>query len=1426
MSRTVRPPRKVPASANVLTIMGLSEKQAAARTRNHPGDPRGWKSLGAHCLEAGRLAEARGALERALDLAPRDAEGLRVMADLQIKEGRLEDAHRHLDTALGIEPDHLLGRIKLAEILHRLGRNEEALQCLEKSTAPAGAHRGAWLSWHGVILLAMQRYDEARLDFEAQIEIEPKEYSPWNNLGNVYRDTGDLDQAECCYARAAALTKVDPLPKSNHLTALHYQPGATVEHILEACKDWGAMFAPAVRPERPVPADRSPAKVLRIGMFSDGFRQHPVGTMTVSALEHLAKLGVEIYAYTTNNSVDAITRRFMALARQWTPIYHLDDEQFAARIVTDQIDILIDLSGHNAGSRIRAMTMEPAPILVKWVGGLINTTGVEAIDYLISDRIESPLDSDHLYTEKLIRMPDDYICFVPPPKPPEMAPLPALRNGYITFGCFNNPTKINKVLLARWAELMHAVPQSRLFLKGAAYTTQELRQRVVDTLAEHGIGEDRLRIEGRSPHLELLARYNDVDIALDPWPYSGGLTTCEAMLMGVPVITLPGPTFAGRHSATHLANADMPELVAHDWEQYQARAVELTRDLNSLATIRSHLRQVLLDSPVCDPHKFARHLADALRAIWQRYCAGKAPAALALGKDGTAWFEDEDQAVQLSHPPVAHDPEKFDFTFSGRIMVVDHGGLLVGHDAFSHLNRLNALSIVALDPAGKLDCSGSPDAARNVQHHAHIALGDGAPATLHVCLDNSLSGTLEPLPGEQQSGVPAHQATTVVARIPLPTVRLDGIEGLSHIDWLVLDDANDNLKILKGAGRILDTVLITQIRVRFSRIFQTQPYLSDFERLLDSAGFRLLRLNSFEHGSYCGEAEVRPHAGSQLLQADAVFIPNDARLRTLTDDQRLKLAFLLHIAYQLPDAAYTVLAATGKDTAQRYLKHIGWLKPEQAAPSGASLQRAAAHNQHGYDFLETLCTAIDKHTTAVTRVLPQAYHWRGMDLRRAVERQLFFVGLYSEAPFQAYLHAIGERDTAPELGGYEQRVLLPFFDRDEIRHSVDYSNEKMKRRKVGDGHPVMRANMNAGETETGVLAVITHPKFALYLHPILQGLRKSGFSYLSVFNEQTEEWLRDNDYPSVAVGAEGNAAQTAPCSTVLLNYAGLLQLADATLAALARLRPKCVVVPEGNAPQDIITLEACKLLGIPCYCVQQGWAPYVHTGFRNMAYTGMFVWGERFKDVLSPWNPDQHFLVSGSHVLPSPPAEKAHAPVFGFFLQRPNAQLHVDTFVSFINLIIDFARAHPEAEIVVRPHPGYPLSDGIMRVLQGLPNVRISNPFEQKLADVLASLSVAVGINSTVLLEAIRMNVVPLVCSIGAYKKYPFDFTEMGIGYEVSTTADARRHLDEMLRAPGSLAAMRQRQKEVSAQFFADVDAARFIADHLEGAIAAPRSGS
>lgn len=238
--------------------------------------------------------------------------------------------------------------------------------------------------------------------------------------------------------------------------------------------------------------------------------------MIVMGLEHVPASQIEFYAYSTNYREDHLTHRLKRMCANWRVVEHIGATELDKIIREDEIDILFDLCGYNANSRMQTFQLQPAPIQIKWVGGLISSTGLVGMDYLLSDAIETPEWADSLYTEKLIRMPDDYICYDPPFYLPAVSEMPVKTKGYFTFGCFNNASKINAFLLNQWAVLLHCVPDSRLFLKSFNFDNENLKERVLTTLEGHGIARKRVRIEGMAPHQELLACYNEVDIALDP----------------------------------------------------------------------------------------------------------------------------------------------------------------------------------------------------------------------------------------------------------------------------------------------------------------------------------------------------------------------------------------------------------------------------------------------------------------------------------------------------------------------------------------------------------------------------------------------------------------------------------------------------------------------------------------------------------------------------------------------------------------------------------------------------------------------------------------------------------------------------------------------------------------------------------------------
>ncbi|MEL7968833.1 tetratricopeptide repeat protein [Vreelandella neptunia] len=935
----------------------ITLEEAERDVHKKPDDADAWRRLGVIQMRKGKLHDAIASLEKSEQLNPNEHNNLAWLGYTHTQLGNMVQAEEYLNRVLEENPQHLQALIGLVALQFHSGRSLLALETLETAQALSPDNLEL-LEYKGQSFMRLARYEEALEVYHRIIEHHPDNMMAWNAAGVVYRDIGDFDRLVEYHKKAMSLDKKSSLPFSNLLTAVHYSPDWSSDEIAELCKEWQVRYAPRQPPARPVPSNLSPAKTLRIGMFSDGFRSHPVGNMIIESVERLHPGEVELYCYATHSEEDHITQRFKKVAAKWQLIKHLPSDTFAQCVRDDGIDILIDMSGHNSGSRAYAVALQPAPLLVKWVGGLINTTGIEAIDYLLSDSIETPPgeDVDQGYVEKLVRLPDDYIVYHIPRNVPPVTLLPATKNGYITLGCFNNPTKLNDVTLKEWAKLMHELPDSRLFLKSRPYTSEALCERIYATLEHEGIVRERVLIEGPSQHLKLLEAYGKVDIALDPWPYSGGLTTCESLLMGVPVVTLPGPTFAGRHSATHLVNAGLPELVVDNWEQYRERVIELASDLESLATIRTHLRDILKQSPVCDGARFAKHLTVTLRAIWQRYCEGKAPEALTFNKDGQAWFKGESEPLDIVVQEVKSTQQQggFNWEIQGQVVTIDNACKVLRDRALSLMIKSRAFAIIAFDPQSLVQKPEVYAHSDNIQLFQHALLGDGQPATLHACMAPTLSSTLKPLPAEQQP-IGKRDGTRLLTTLPINTIALDSIEGIS-LDWLVLDGLSDAATILEhGKTALIDTLLI-EVSAVFQPTHERQPSLAELQHWASRHGFRFYCLNAPSYISHLPESvSAKKRQATELESADAIFIPSHERMASLTDNQRTKLAFLLHTVYRVKDMAYELLAGVDEEKAQAYLVEENFavesIKAEEAM--------VGASADDGEDYVKTIIPVLD-----------------------------------------------------------------------------------------------------------------------------------------------------------------------------------------------------------------------------------------------------------------------------------------------------------------------------------------------------------------------------------------------------------------------------------------------------------------------------------
>ena len=544
-------------------------------------------NLGIALSELGKLDEAVGHYRRALELKPDFAEAHNNLGIALRDLGKLDEAIACYRRALDLRPDFAEAHYNLGNAIRDQGNLDEAIACyrraLELKPDYAEAHSNL-----GNALKDQGNLDEAIACYRRALELKPDYAEAHNNLGNAFKDQGNLDQAIACYRRALELKADYAVAHSNLLYTLQYCTGVTPEALAEAHaayeRQHAAPLSGAVPRHEKIHDSRGQP---RLGFVSPDLGRHPVGYFLVRVLENLSQEQHETICYSDRIVKDSLTYRLQAAATQWRDVFGMSDERLAEQIRADRIDILFDLAGHTAHNRLLVFARKPAPIQVSWIG-YVGTTGLHAMDYILADRHEIPPEAEPYYCERVLRLPDGYVCYDPPDYAPPVSPLPALQKQYVTFASFNNPAKIGPGVVAVWARILRSLPQARLVLKYKGMGDPTVAGRLAKMFAQHGIDPCRVAFLGRSPHADLLEHYRRVDIGLDPFPYNGGLTTCEALWMGVPVITCPGETFAGRHSLTHLSNVGLTQTIAHNLDEYVNLAVSLADDhIPGLAAMRA-----------------------------------------------------------------------------------------------------------------------------------------------------------------------------------------------------------------------------------------------------------------------------------------------------------------------------------------------------------------------------------------------------------------------------------------------------------------------------------------------------------------------------------------------------------------------------------------------------------------------------------------------------------------------------------------------------------------------------------------------------------------------------------------------------------------------------------------------------------------------
>ncbi|MCC7276148.1 MAG: tetratricopeptide repeat protein [Alphaproteobacteria bacterium] len=566
---------------------------------------------------AGRLAEAESLYRAVLARQPSDARALHGLALVALQAGQPGPAVALLQRAAATRPTADL-LVDLGWALGLAGDRGGAMAAERRAIVLDPQHAQAHYN------LACDLQEENRLveaidHYRRAVAAAPRHVDARNNLAQALVAAGAVEEAVAAFDAAVKAAPDDWALASNRLLALHYDPRIAPPALAAEHRAWAARHATLPRFADHANAP-DPERPLRLGYLSPDLCRHPVGWFLQQALAHRDRAAFHVTAYSSRRAEDEVSAAIRGLVDRWRPVAALADEALAAQIRADGIDILVDLAGHTMGHRLRVMARRPAPVQASWIGW-IDTTGLEAIDHFVTDAVEAPEGCEPLFAEHLVRLPVGAMCWTPPPYAPEVVPPPLGRGAPPTFGCFNNLAKVNDGVIALWARVLGAVPGSRLLLKSKSLGDPAVAEGVRARFAARGVTAERLALEGRSPHADMLARYGDIDVALDPFPYSGGLTSVEALWMGVPVVTRGGDRMVARQTAGYLTTLGRTEWIAPDADAYVATAAALVADAPGLASRRAGQRARMAASPLVDGARFVPALEAAWRAMWRDWCA-------------------------------------------------------------------------------------------------------------------------------------------------------------------------------------------------------------------------------------------------------------------------------------------------------------------------------------------------------------------------------------------------------------------------------------------------------------------------------------------------------------------------------------------------------------------------------------------------------------------------------------------------------------------------------------------------------------------------------------------------------------------------------------------------------------------------------------
>ena len=589
----------------------LSYREA---TRLNPNHAQAQSNLAATLQDTDRLTEAEAICYKAIRLNPSLAEAHSNLGNVLYSIGRLIEAEVSCREAIRLNAELAQAHCNLGNVLYGFGRLVEAeatcRRAIQLNPSLSQVHVNL-----GTVLKEFGRLSEAEACYREAIRINPDIAESHSNLGSVLCNLGRFSEAEAGYREAIRIRPDYVEAYSNLLFSLNYVECANPDDAFIEAKRFGAMVSLRSQPKFTSWHINTGETRLRIGFVSGDMRNHAVGFFIESLIACLDRSQFEAYAFPTIPRSDDLTDRIKPFFDYWIPIYGKTDFEAASIIHDHGVNILIDLSGHTAHNRLAVFSYQPAPVQVSWCG-YFATTGLPEMNYFLGDPIMSPEDETHYFTEKIWRLPETWLCIKPRSQDISISSLPALKNGYVTFGCFGNLAKMNLTVVRAWSKILSQVPTSKLYLKSKQLTDSTVVKEVEAQFSEEGITVDRLILEGAGSRSDYFEAYNHIDMVLDTFPYPGGTTSFDAYLMGVPVLTQKGSRFLSRLGESIAKNAGQTNWVAQDTDEYVLKAISFSSDLDELDIVRRTLRGRILGTPLFKEKDFTKNFEDALKGMW------------------------------------------------------------------------------------------------------------------------------------------------------------------------------------------------------------------------------------------------------------------------------------------------------------------------------------------------------------------------------------------------------------------------------------------------------------------------------------------------------------------------------------------------------------------------------------------------------------------------------------------------------------------------------------------------------------------------------------------------------------------------------------------------------------------------------------------